>query len=76
MKQESIEVGHGRLTFTASFGLALSHLGDSGWKDIYARADMAMYEAKAAGKDQVKFSQAYIPGATGRFRALRTVAKT
>ena len=75
MGKESLQVKRGQLTFTASFGLALSHGSDAGWKDIYARADMAMYEAKAAGKNQVKFGKSYTPGATGRFRALRVVHK-
>jgi diguanylate cyclase (GGDEF)-like protein len=71
MTKDSVQVGRGRLTFTASFGLALSQTADTGWKDIYARADRAMYQAKAAGKDQVKFSDASAPAATGRYPALR-----
>jgi len=59
--RESVDTGKGFLEFTASFGLALSHGADFGWKDIYARADAALYQAKAAGKNQVRFGAAAQP---------------
>ena len=53
--RESIDMGDYAFDFTASFGVAISDVSDFGWKDLYTRADAALYLAKAAGKDQVKF---------------------
>jgi PleD family two-component response regulator len=64
-------VGSRSFQFTASFGLAISHVIDSNWKTIYARADAALYVAKAAGKNCVEFNHATEFSATGRFRTLR-----
>jgi diguanylate cyclase len=68
---ETVRVGSRTFQFTASFGLAISHVIDSNWKTIYARADAALYVAKAAGKNCVEFNHATEFSATGRFRTLR-----
>ncbi|WP_411889301.1 GGDEF domain-containing protein [Yoonia sp. SDW83-1] len=41
------------LNITASFGLTQVLSSDAGFEDVMKRADMALYEAKAAGRDQV-----------------------
>jgi diguanylate cyclase (GGDEF)-like protein/PAS domain S-box-containing protein len=68
---ESVRTPKGQVRFTGSFGIAVSTPEDTDWKVVYARADAALYEAKAAGKDRVVFGGNYSPGATGRLRALR-----
>jgi diguanylate cyclase (GGDEF)-like protein/PAS domain S-box-containing protein len=70
----SVNTPRGVLRFTGSFGVALCHAGDDGWKNIYARADAALYEAKAAGKNRVHFGRTATPGTTGRFRTLKIVS--
>jgi diguanylate cyclase (GGDEF)-like protein/PAS domain S-box-containing protein len=70
----SVNTLRGVLRFTGSFGVALCSAVDSGWKNIYARADAALYEAKTAGKNRVQFGRAHLPGATGRFRTLKIVS--
>ena len=69
-----VSTSRGTLRFTGSFGIALCHGGDSGWKSIYARADAALYEAKAAGKNRVEFGSASPSGAPGRSRRLKVVS--
>lgn len=73
VKKETIETSRGLLQFAGTFGAALSHPGDHDWKGIYARADAALYEAKASGKDRVLFGSGYSGGGTGRFRSLRAM---
>ena len=75
LAQECIKTPGGELRFTASYGLAVSNACDADWTAIYSRADLALYEAKAAGKDRVKFATASVPGATGRFRRLRLIPR-
>jgi diguanylate cyclase (GGDEF)-like protein/PAS domain S-box-containing protein len=70
INKESLNTALGVLTFTSSFGLALSQPQDADWKSIYGRADAALYEAKHAGKDRVAFGDAYTAGSTARLRAL------
>jgi len=70
----SVNTPKGVLRFTGSFGIALSDANDVGWKNIYARADAALYEAKAAGKNRVEFGHASTPAASERFRSMKIVA--
>jgi diguanylate cyclase (GGDEF)-like protein/PAS domain S-box-containing protein len=65
-----VTIPQGLLEFTGSFGIAICNASDSGWKNIYARADAALYEAKASGKNRVQFGKSVTPAATGRFRTL------
>jgi diguanylate cyclase (GGDEF)-like protein len=71
INQERVVTPKGELRFTASFGLALTRAGDTEWKSLYGRADAALYEAKAAGKDRVAFGESYCSGSSARVRALR-----
>ena len=48
--QEAFEVGPLRLQIGASVGVAIA--GDDGWQGLVARADAAVYRAKAAGRGQ------------------------
>jgi diguanylate cyclase (GGDEF)-like protein/PAS domain S-box-containing protein len=59
------------IRFSASFGLALAQPAEDGWKAIYSRADAALYEAKATGRDRVMFQATSPTCVTGRFRSLR-----
>jgi len=59
----------GLLRFTASFGLALATQDDPDWKTVYGRADKALREAKAAGKDRISFGRSP-KSVTARLRAL------
>ncbi len=68
---ETIHDAKSPVRVTCSFGLALSRSDDSDWKSIYARADSALYEAKANGKDRVIFGRYCAKGHTGRFRSIR-----
>jgi diguanylate cyclase (GGDEF)-like protein/PAS domain S-box-containing protein len=60
----------GPLRVSGSFGLAISRPEDTDWKTLYGRADAALYEAKAYGKDRVAFGQTHAREATLRLRAL------
>ncbi|WP_170976486.1 GGDEF domain-containing protein [Rhizobium sp. FKL33] len=42
---------------TASFGLSVSHGGVSGLEDMIAEADLALYEAKRAGRNMVRVAE-------------------
>jgi diguanylate cyclase (GGDEF)-like protein/PAS domain S-box-containing protein len=66
----SFNTAKGTLRFTSSFGIALSQSDDEDWRSVYGRADAALYEAKAAGKDRVVFGDVYSRGATARMKAL------
>jgi len=70
----SVNTPKGVLRVTGSFGIALCDANDVGWKNIYARADAALYEAKAAGKNRVAFGKASTPTSSERFRSLKVVA--
>jgi diguanylate cyclase (GGDEF)-like protein/PAS domain S-box-containing protein len=70
--RESIDSGKQLVDFTASFGLAISDSQDLGWKDIYSRADAALYQAKAAGKNQVKFGASSVMTPKQRAKILRS----
>jgi diguanylate cyclase (GGDEF)-like protein/PAS domain S-box-containing protein len=66
--KEAVATPKGLLRFTASFGLALTQPDDAEWKSVYGRADAALHEAKAAGKDRVSFGR-YSKIATAKLRA-------
>jgi diguanylate cyclase len=70
--RESIDSGKQLVDFTASFGLAVSDSQDFGWKDIYSRADAALYQAKAAGKNQVIFGASSVMTPKQRAKILRS----
>lgn len=70
INRETLATARGLVRFTASFGLALSHPDDSEWKTVYARADAALYEAKAAGKDRISLGRSVAKGASARLKAL------
>jgi len=71
INSSAFDTVRGPLRFTCSFGLALSQAADSDWKTIYGRADVALYEAKATGKDRIAFGHSYSRGASMRVKALR-----
>ncbi len=48
----------------------MSLLDDPDWKTVYGRADAALSEAKAAGKDRISFGRSYSKIATARLKAL------
>ena len=73
--KEALATPKGLLRFTGSFGLALSQPDDVDWKSVYGRADAALYEAKAAGKDRISFGR-YSRIATAKLRALTAVPPT
>jgi len=68
--KEPLATPKGLLRFTGSFGLTLSMTDDPDWKTVYGRADAALREAKAAGKDRVSFGRSQSKNATARLRAL------
>ena len=47
------DIPAGRLRVTASIGVAVSHDGDASILDVQQRADRAMYQAKAQGRNRV-----------------------
>lgn len=67
--KQSLATPKGLLRFSGSFGLALAMSDDADWKGVYARADAALREAKAAGKDRTSFGRSQ-KSATARLRAL------
>ncbi len=68
--KEPLATPKGLLRFAGSFGLALSMPDDPDWKTLYGRADAALREAKAAGKDRISFGRSQSKNATARLRAL------
>ncbi|HXN11030.1 MAG TPA: diguanylate cyclase [Steroidobacteraceae bacterium] len=71
LSREGVTSPRGMVHFTSSFGVALCSAEDSGWRNIYARADAALYEAKASGKDRIVFGHLNSRTSTGRLRALQ-----
>lgn len=67
---EAIRTSRGPSRITGSFGVAVGNIEDVDWKNIYGRADAALYEAKAAGKNRVVLGKTYVKGTTTRLRAL------
>jgi diguanylate cyclase (GGDEF)-like protein len=74
VSREGVHSPRGTVHFTSSFGVALSCPEDAGWRNIYARADSALYEAKASGKDRIVFGHTGGRTSTGRLRALQRSA--
>ena len=72
--KEPLATPKGLLRFHGSFGLALSMADDPDWKTLYGRADAALREAKAAGKDRISFGRSQSKSATARLRALSAPA--
>jgi len=68
--KEPLATPKGLLRFTGSFGLTLSMADDPDWKTVYGRADAALREAKAAGKDRISFGRSQSKNVTTRLRAL------
>jgi diguanylate cyclase (GGDEF)-like protein/PAS domain S-box-containing protein len=71
ISREGVHSPRGIVHFTGSFGAALSCPEDVGWRNIYARADAALYEAKANGKNRIVFGPASGHSSTGPRRALK-----
>ncbi len=74
--REPFATSTGLLRFTGSLGLALSLPDDADWKTVYARAEAALFEAKAAGKDRASFGRSVSKSATARLRALSSPPPT
>ncbi|MGO9039671.1 MAG: diguanylate cyclase [Steroidobacteraceae bacterium] len=74
--REPFATSTGLLRFTGSLGLALSLPDDADWKTVYARAEAALFEAKAAGKDRASFGRSVSKSATARLRALSSAPPT
>jgi diguanylate cyclase (GGDEF)-like protein/PAS domain S-box-containing protein len=74
INKEPLATPKGLLRFAGSFGLALSMTDDPDWKTLYGRADAALREAKAAGKDRISFGRSPSKNATARLRALSAPA--
>ena len=70
---EHVPTQYGPVAVTCSFGVAMSFPEDTDWKKIYARADAALYDAKASGKDCVVYGRNDVRGATGKYLRLRGV---
>jgi diguanylate cyclase (GGDEF)-like protein len=68
--KEGVHCPKGIVHFTSSFGVALSQAEDVGWRSIYARADGALYEAKARGKNCVVYGHSTLKNSTGRLRSV------
>ena len=71
----TVPTPRGPLSFTSSFGIACSHAEDSGWKNIFARADVALYKAKSSGKDRIEFGPTNVLSESGRSRSVRPAAR-
>jgi diguanylate cyclase (GGDEF)-like protein/PAS domain S-box-containing protein len=71
INHERVHSPRGLVQFTSSFGVALSCPEDAGWRNTYARADSALYEAKASGKNRIVFGHTTGRTFTGRLRALQ-----
>jgi len=68
--ETAVQTSKGAVSFTASFGIARSNSGDTSWTAAFSRADAALYEAKAAGKDRIVFGRSAAMGSTGRFKSM------
>jgi diguanylate cyclase (GGDEF)-like protein/PAS domain S-box-containing protein len=66
---EGIRTSRGPIQISGSFGVAIGNTEDADWKNIYGRADAALYEAKAAGKNRVVLGTTYRTGPATRLRS-------
>lgn len=53
VRERKIRFGAQTIQCTASIGVAQWHAGDSHWERTFSRADSALYQAKAQGRDRV-----------------------
>lgn len=53
LRAEAIDIGQGTIRITASFGVAMLMADDKDLDQLLGRADRALYEAKAGGRDCV-----------------------
>jgi diguanylate cyclase (GGDEF)-like protein len=58
VSQSMIQSSHGVVRVTVSLGIAVADVDDAGWMAIYSRADAALGEAKASGRDRVGVGRA------------------
>jgi diguanylate cyclase (GGDEF)-like protein/PAS domain S-box-containing protein len=70
INKTTFNTAKGTLQFSSSFGISMSQPEDADWKTLYGRADAALYEAKAAGKNRIVFGDAYCRGSTARLRTI------
>ncbi len=70
INKSTVDSPDGPVSFTASFGIASVHAGDSSWTGAFARADSALYEAKETGKNRIVFGGSSARGTTGRYRSM------
>jgi diguanylate cyclase (GGDEF)-like protein len=54
MSSRPVETPRGPVSFTVSLGVAGLRPQDESWEDLMNRADRALYQAKAAGRDRVR----------------------
>ena len=53
VRERKIEFAGQTIQCTASIGVAQWQAGDSHWERTFSRADSALYQAKAQGRDRV-----------------------
>ncbi len=53
LRASDVSVNRQKLRVTASFGVAMLHIEDRQPEDVLRRADQALYQAKATGRDRV-----------------------
>lgn len=68
LSRETIVNGGDELRFTASFGLSIVEPDDVSSKSLFTRADAALYQAKAEGRNRLVFSSTLPPGAANKPR--------
>lgn len=61
-----VRVGADTITVTASFGVATYNAGAGDWKEVFDRADKALYAAKRYGRDRVELAPEGRPAGAAR----------